>query len=59
MRLIEYLLNEKISKKELKDVFDNDNILIGAEFEFIHEELEEYIGGGDLQQDYENALRDY
>jgi DNA recombination-dependent growth factor C len=58
MRLIEYLLNEKISKKELKDVFDNDNILIGAEFEFIHEELEEYIGG-DLQQDYENALRDY
>lgn len=59
MRLIEYLLNEKISKKELKDVFDNDNILIGAEFEFIHEELEEHVGGGDLQQDYENAMRDY
>lgn len=59
MRLIEFLLNEKISKKELKDVVNNDNILIGAEFEFIHEDLEEYISGNVSQEDYESAMRDY
>lgn len=60
MRFIQFLLNEKITQKELKDVFKNDNVYIGAEFEFIHYDVQNEIeGGGNIQQEYESAQADW
>lgn len=63
MRLIDFLINEKITQKEIGDVFNNNNIFIGAEFEFIHNEIEEEITQGYdqevLQKRFVAALSDW
>ena len=60
MRLLDFLIHEKVSKKELKDIFNNDNILVGAEFEYIDNDMQEIASGGrDKQQLYNDAMSDY
>lgn len=43
----------------MKDVFNNSNILIGAEFEFIADELKERTGTEEIEEEHEEAMRDY
>lgn len=60
MRLTQFLILEKITKKELKDVLNNDNVIVGAEFEFIHHDIKDRVeGGDDRQRAYEAAMRDF
>ena len=60
MRLLDFLIHEKVSKKELKDIFNNDNILVGAEFEYIDNDMQEIASGDrDKQQLYNDAMSDY
>lgn len=35
MKFKQYLLTEKVNKKELRDALSNENIIVGGEFEFI------------------------
>lgn len=59
MRFKEYLLLEKVTKKEMKDVLNNSNILIGAEFEFIYDQLSDRAATEDLEGKHDDAMRDY
>lgn len=34
MSIKDYLLNEKVSRNEIRDALNNDNVMVGAEFEF-------------------------
>ena len=58
MRLNRYLtsyverLDEKVTKKEIEEIWKRGDILIGAEFEFNLDHLEDY---GDNQEEYDKA----
>jgi len=54
---IDKTLNEKVTKKEKYEALNNDNIWIGAEFEF---KLDTPLGGSGYSEDeYDSAMTDY
>ena len=60
MRLEQFInrLDEKVSKREIDLALKNDNIFIGAEFEFISDELENYSTDNSyFQEYYDDAYR--
>lgn len=48
-----FLLTEKVSKKQIDQALRNDNIYVGVEFEFVVDP--EYQVSGDLEDSYEKA----
>lgn len=53
-------VDEKVSKPEMDEALKNPRVFIGAEFEFMVDELKDWQGGGsEYQSDYEAADRDY
>lgn len=61
MRFNEYItstLNEKVSAKEIDEALMNPNITIGVEFEFIVDEMKEYVNT-DIVEGYDSAYRDF
>jgi hypothetical protein len=63
MSIKDYLLNEKVSKREIDDALKNPNVMVGAEFEFfIPEFLKDYesdIYKSELLQDKDNEELKY
>lgn len=60
MRFNDYFqqrLDEKVNKQEFDDALNNSNIYVGAEFEFICEDLANWDGSEDLQDMYDEAYR--
>lgn len=59
MRLTEHLenINEKVKKNEIDAALANSNILVGAEFEFLHNELKAQLAAYEVA--WESALDDY
>ncbi|MDX9691798.1 MAG: hypothetical protein RBT45_05020 [Acholeplasmataceae bacterium] len=52
-------IDEKVSKKEIEEALQNNNILIGCEFEFKIEDLNASSSSSDIQVEYSNAYDDY
>ena len=58
-RLDDFLLLEKVTKKEIDDAYSNSNIRIGSEFEFRVNIKEEEKRSLEAWSDYHSAIQDY